>query len=143
VSADLPLERLGRRLGLQPSSGGIYARPAARRQTRPMSVPVRPVEVVPPVNLTALLRLEVDLAGGPDRYAVRCRVVHRDDATGARLLDPPPPWRGRLRLLHAPDPNTGQHVLLTVRADQAATCHQAAAATFGIHPDFYDPTREV
>jgi hypothetical protein len=75
-----------------------------------------------------------------------CDVVDTDGDD--YLLDPPAPWTGRLRLLYAVDPNPGpdgrnHRVLLMVRADNARTCQEAAAATFGIHPADYSPTREV
>jgi len=139
-------ESLGRALGLYYDGPDIHGRDQARRPApRPpaaVASPGRPP--AGPVDLTALLRAAVDLAGGPDRFAVRCRVLHRDDVGGGRqLLDPPAPWRGQLQLLFARDPNTGNHVLLLIRAGLARTCHEAAAATFGIDPAHYRPTREV
>jgi hypothetical protein len=151
----LPLERLGRALGLH-VAGSIYAVPrgagASRRGRTQLdgvrlagharaSGPAAGVLSQPkPTDLTASLRAEIDrwtTAG----FASLCDVAHREP--DSQLLDPPPPWRGRLRLLHALDPNTGDWVLLIVRAELARTCHEAAAASFGISPTYYRPTREV
>jgi len=142
------LERLGIGLGLQPS-GSIYGpargregrRLATERAARIAAVAPPPA---PPVNLTALLKTEIDVAGR-DAYARRCRVLHRDRT--AQLLEPGEPFRGHLRLLYDVDPNPGpdgelHRVLLLVPAD-VTTCHQAVAASFGIHPSAYRPIREV
>jgi hypothetical protein len=134
VSDGLPLQRLGRSLRLSDERpGAIYAAPRpTRREQRQVAAPA--------VDLTASLRAEI-ARWTPDVFASWCDIVDREP--DRQLLDPPAPWRGRLRLLYARDPNTGAYVLLVVDAAQAATCHAAAAATFGIHPAYYAPTREV
>lgn len=57
------------------------------------------------------------------------------------LLDPPPPWRGHFRLIHAPNGTVGPdglygYVLVVVPA-RCATPIQAAAHSYGVDPDTY------
>lgn len=157
------IEEIGRWAGFYYETG-LYARPrrrvAVRRTARPVRQPAPsqaadvPMDAVGarPVNFTALL--EVDVAesartgrSGQEVFAARCRVVDRDDIRREQLLVPPDPYRGHLRLLFAPDPNRGPDgeecwVLIPV-APTVMTCHEAAAASFLIHPDFYSPAVET
>jgi hypothetical protein len=142
----LPFEWLGHRLGTTTDgAGSIYDRPTRDAQARPATRPVQPTcPPTPPLNLTSLLKADIDLTGA-DRYWTRCQIVHRDG--DAQLLDPPPPFRGHLRLLSDIDPNPGPdgqlHRVLLIVAGQPRTCHEAAAATFRINPADYSPSRET